>query len=446
MIAVSTPTSASSSPVGDLIDDLWASPSPFHAVERAVALLGGAGFEEAALDEAWTAGAPVQGFVRRGGALVAWAVPDVVAERGRAGAAAPVRIIGAHTDSPNLRLKPRPDGGALGWRQWAVEVYGGALLNSWLDRDLGLSGRLVLRSGEVRLVRIDRPLARVAQLAIHLDRDVNERGLVLDKQAHLAPLVGLGDARPGEVAELVAQAAGVDGGVGAIAAFDLMLHDLTPPATLGVDDELLVGPRLDNQFSCFTALRALAASDPSAPPIDADRPIAMVCLFDHEEVGSESTTGAGGPLLEVVLERLVLARGGGRDELLRALAASTCLSADMAHAVHPNYGDRHEPGHRPRPNSGPVLKVNANQRYATDAATAASFTSACERAGVPWQVFVGRSNLPCGSTIGPITAARLGIATVDVGCAMLSMHSARELAGAFDVAMMTSAMAEFLAR
>jgi aspartyl aminopeptidase len=417
-------------PTDDLLAFIAASPSPYHAVATAAARLEAAGFKPLDEAEAWD---DVDGarYVVRGGALVAWRIPDEAPPH------AGFRLVGAHTDSPNLRLKPHPDTGTAGWRQLAVEIYGGVLLNSWLDRDLGLSGRLALRDGSVRLVLVDRPLARVPQLAIHLDRDVNERGLVLDRQAHLAPVWGLGPVEDGQLLRIVAAEAGVD--AGEMIGFDLMLHDLTPPARLGADRELIASARLDNQFSCWAGIEALTAGADLGGQM-----VPVVCLFDHEEVGSASTTGAAGPLLETVLDRLVTARDGTAEDRHRALARSVCVSADMAHAVHPNYPERHEPGHRPRPNAGPVLKVNTNQRYATDATTHAAFTRACERAGVPWQVFVSRNNIPCGSTIGPITATRLGIPTVDVGCAQLSMHSARELAGAADPAYLVAALGAFL--
>jgi aspartyl aminopeptidase len=205
---------------------------------------------------------------------------------------------------------------------------------------------------------------------------------------------------------------------------------------LGADRSLLTSARLDNQLSCWAATVALASAEPQ------DR-IALLVLNDHEEVGSGSTTGAQGPLLETVIERLVLGRGGTRDDLHRALRTSACVSADNAHAVHPNYVDRHEPSHRPIVNAGPAIKVNSNQRYATSAATAARFQDACERAGVPWQVFVSRNNMPCGSTIGPVTATRLGIDTVDVGVPQLSMHSARELCGVDDPLHLAAALGAF---
>lgn len=410
---------------------LWASPSPYHAVAEAATRLEAAGFKSLDEHEAWDDASGAR-FVTRGGALVAWIAPaDLPAHAG-------LRVVGAHTDSPNLRVKPKPDTGGLGWRQVGVDVYGGALVNSWLDRDLGLSGRVSLADGSVRLVKVDRPLLRVAQLAVHLDREVNDKGVVLDRQQHLAPIWGLGAAHEGEFAAFLAGEAGVASGD--VVAWDVMLHDLTPPALLGADQEFLVSARLDNLFSSWSAVAAVAAA-----PVAEAGVVPMVALFDHEEVGSETTTGAAGPFLGTVIERLVWARGGTRDDLHRALAASLVVSADMAHAVHPNYPERHEPNHRPVPNGGPVVKVNAGQRYATDAPSHAAFVRACEAAGVPWQVYSHRSNLACGSTIGPITAARLGMPVVDVGCAQLSMHSARELAGSRDPALLVAALSAFFA-
>ncbi len=416
----------------DLAAFIEAAPSPFHATAEAARRLGAAGFRPVDPAGPWPE-EPGGFYLRRAGALVAWRSAP------RAGATDGFRIVGAHTDSPNLRLKPRPDTGAAGFRQLGVEVYGGALWNSWLDRDLGLSGRLTVTGPDgVRsvLVRIDRPLARIPQLAIHLDRGVNDTGLKLNPQLHLVPVWGVGPAGAGDLLAFVADAAGVD--PAAVAGHDLMLHDLTPPALLGADEALLSAPRIDNLLSCWAAVEALVGGPDAGPT-------GVVTLFDHEEVGSETAAGAGSPLLPTVLERIVLARGGGREELHRALAGSICVSADGAHATHPNYLDRHEPGHRIAINAGPVLKHNSNARYATDAESAAVFRTAAAAAGVPVQDFVVRSDLPCGSTIGPITAARLGIPVVDVGVAQLSMHSARELCGSADPAWFVDALAAFLA-
>ncbi len=422
--------------VDDLLAFVSAAPSPYHAVAEASRRLVAAGFTELDLAGVWDdAAGPF--FVVRGGALVAWSVPAASA------ASARFRIIGAHTDSPNLRVKPRPDTGAAGWRQVAVEVYGGALWNSWLDRDLGLSGRVAVRGqADARLVRVDRPLLRIPQLAIHLDRDVNGAGLKLNPQQHLTPVWGVGPVSEGDFVEfLAAELGGVS--PADITGWDLMVHDLTPPALLGRNQELVASARLDNICSAWAGIEELISSAPSAAS-GAGSAVQVVCLFDHEEVGSTSATGADGALLAQVLERSVIARGGGRDHFIQALAASLCASADMAHATHPNYPDRHEPGHHIAIDGGPVVKVNANQRYATDGLTAAAMIEACDRAAVPHQVFVGRNDQPCGSTIGPLTAARLGIPTVDVGVAQLSMHSARELCGAADPPRLAAALGQFL--
>ncbi|MBQ0983142.1 M18 family aminopeptidase [Streptomyces sp. F63] len=417
----------------DLISYLAASPSPYHAVANAAGRLETAGFRQVEETEAWD-GSPGGRYVLRGGALIAWYVPD------GAGPETPYRIIGAHTDSPNLRVKPVPDTGAHGWRQIAVEIYGGTLLNTWLDRDLGLSGRLTLRDGSHRLVTVDRPLLRVPQLAVHLDRAVNAEGLKLDKQRHMTPVWGLGDVHEGDLVSFVADEAGVP--AGEIAGWDLMVHSVEPPAYLGRDRELLAGPRMDNLLSVHAGTAALAAvTRDGGEHLTA---IPVLAAFDHEENGSQSDTGADGPLLGSVMERSVFARGGGYEDRARSFAGSFCLSSDTGHAVHPNYAERHEPGHHPMPNGGPILKVNVNQRYATDGAGRAVFVRACERAGVPWQAFVSNNSMPCGTTIGPITAARHGIATVDIGAAILSMHSARELCGADDPHLLADALRAFL--
>jgi aspartyl aminopeptidase len=403
--------------LADLSAFLTASPTPYHAVAELVRRLRADGFGEQAETEPWSR-EPGGRYLVRDGTLLAWWQRD---------AQAPFRIFAAHTDSPTLKVKPKPDAGTAGWRQVAVEVYGGALWNSWLDRDLGLAGRLARYDGSTALVDVRRPLLRVPQLAIHLDRNVNS-GLTLDPQQHLLPVWGLGDA--GGFLEFVAAEAGVDVDV---AAHDLVVHDLTPPAALGGDGELFAASRLDNLVSVHAGLSALlAARDSATTPV--------LVAFDHEEVGSGSATGAAGPLLETVLTRLA----GGFDGRATVFAASRALSVDVTHAAHPNYLGHHDPGHRAMPNGGPALKVNANQRYATDAPGAAAWARACRDAGVSSQVFVSRNTVPCGTTVGPIMAARLGIRTVDVGIPVLSMHSARELCGVADPAHLVAAATAFL--
>jgi len=415
--------------IDDLLSYLRASPTPFHAVDQARRRLQAHGFH--ALDEAepWDRLAAGSYVVTTSGTnLFAFVLPDAREHRRQ------FRIVGAHTDSPNLRLKPNAEYSSEGYAQLGVEVYGGALLNSWLDRDLGVAGRVLVRDdrGAIasQLVCIDRPLLRVPQLAIHLDREVNDKGLVLNRQDHLAPVLGL-DKSGTSFARLVAEAAGV--APDHVAGSDLMLFDITPPTLGGAAGELIFSARLDNLAMCHAAVTAMQrVARPTAIPV--------IALFDHEEVGSASAAGAGSAVLPRILERLT----ASREELHQACARSTCISADMAHAVHPNYASRHEPRHRPQLNGGPVIKTNTQQRYATTAATAAMFAQLCHAEDVPVQYYAHRTDLPCGSTIGPITSTLLGIATVDVGNAMLSMHSARELGGARDPELMTRVLARYL--
>ena len=422
----------------DLCRFIDASPTPYHAVREAAERLRAAGFSPLDPVEAWPA---EQGghFVASGGAIIAWYRDDSTPSD------APLRIVGAHTDSPNLRLKARPDTGRAGWRQLGVEVYGGVLLNSWLDRDLGLSGRITVRDPasrngfSVRLVQIDRPILRVPQLAIHLDREIGERGLQLNKQTHMVPVWGLGEPSEGDLQAFVAAEADID--PEEILGWDLMLHDLTPSTIGGLDNEFIFAPRLDNLCSSHAAIEALVRVSASR---SGQAVVPVVTLFDHEEVGSTSATGAAGTLLAQVLEARSVADGGNRGQFVRSLAASVCASADMAHATHPNYPERHEPDHHIALNGGPVIKINANQRYASDASSVAAFQLACDRAGVPSQRYIHRTDMACGSTIGPMTAAGLAIPTVDVGVAQLSMHSIRELTGANDVSRMVDALAAFL--
>ncbi|MGW5074806.1 M18 family aminopeptidase [Rhodococcus sp. NPDC004095] len=407
-----------------------ASPSPFHVCATVAGDLIAAGFVELRETDGWPT-APGRYFLVRGGSLVAWSTEGAGHE------AVPFRIVGSHTDSPNLRVKQHPDVESAGWQMVGLEPYGGAWLNSWLDRDLGISGRLSVREGNSlreHLIRVDRPILRVPQLAIHLSDD--RKGVTLDPQRHVNGIWGVGTS-PRSFLGFLAAEAGVD--ADAVLGWELMTHDLAPSTVVGLHDELVSAPRLDNQGTCYAGSRALLAATEN--PGEA---IPVLALFDHEEVGSMSDRGAFSDLLNSVLERIVLGRGGGREDFLRAMAGSVCASGDMAHATHPNYPDRHEPAHRIEVNGGPVLKVNQNLRYATDAAGAGAFALACDQAGVPLQRYVHRADLPCGSTIGPITASRTGLSTVDVGAPQLAMHSARELMGAADVTSYAEALAAFL--
>ncbi len=415
----------------DLLAFIEAAPTPYHAVFEVAGRLSQAGFRRVSERESWQLGPGDRAFVvRSGGSIAAFELGT------KSPAEAGFVIVGAHTDSPNLRLKPKPELTAHGYEQLSIEVYGGVLLSTWLDRDLGLAGRIVLEDGSTRLVRLPGVFCRVPNLAIHLNREVNSGGLSLNAQTQLLPVAALEVEGGGlELMERVAAAAGADVTPQLIRGSDLCLFDTQAPALGGARGELIHSARLDNLSSCHAALAALLAGKQG----EATR---VVVLYDHEEVGSESASGAGSQFLESVLVRLLGSYAAERDGFARAISGSLLVSADMAHAVHPNYADKHDKLHRPQLGKGPVLKVNASQRYATDGPSAARFRSACGRAGVEPQHFVSRNDIGCGSTIGPIAAAGLGLRTVDVGGPMLSMHSCRELAAAADVPVMVKVMTE----
>jgi aspartyl aminopeptidase len=421
-------------PGNDLRAFVDASPSPAHAVAELARRLTAAGFTELAETDHWHPAASGRHFVVRHGSLIAFRVGSLPpAESG-------LRIIGAHTDSPTFKVRPHSDVRQAGYRLVGVEPYGGGLWHTWLDRELTVAGRVALRSGApdrptTTLVRLPGAPLRLPSLAIHLDRSVRE-GLTLDPQRHLVPVwdrdLGTG---PG-LAEALAAAAGVD--ADDVVGHDLVLADTQPAAVAGADGTWIAAPRLDNLGCCHSGLLALLAAPAT------ERTQMLVCN-DHEEVGSGSMAGARGSFLEDVVSRLASAPDPGDAQAVhRAIARSVLVSADMAHAVHPTRYDRHEPAHQPELGGGPVLKLNANQAYATDATTGGWFTERCSEAGVPLQRFVSRGDLPCGSTIGPLAATRLGIATVDVGAPMLAMHSCRELASALDVPLMVSALSASL--
>lgn len=436
--------------MSDRVDDLLAfidsSPTPYHAVQTAIARLESAGFE--ALDEraSWSLEPGARRYVvRAGGSLAAFEVG------GDAPADAGFRVVGAHTDSPNLRVKPTADVRAEGYHQLAVEPYGGVLTHTWLDRDLSLAGRVTLRADEghdarttTRLVDFARPLLRIPNLAIHLNREIRTEGLQLNDQQHLVPVLGL--TRETSFVELLCDELGRGTGekpeVEDVLAWDLMVYDVQPASRSGADGEFIHAARLDNLASSHAGLEALLSAGRAGDAAGTR----VVMLYDHEEVGSRSSQGAGGTFLRDILTRIATGRSGAvesSEAMARAVARSWLVSADMAHAVHPNYADRHEPGHRPKIGQGPVIKTNQNQSYSTDAESAGFFAAVCARAGVKPQQFVTRSDLGCGSTIGPISAARVGIRTVDVGNPMLSMHSCREMAGSVDVEPMIEVLGAF---
>ena len=396
------------------IDFLHTNPSAFHAAHNVAQALTAQGFSliDATSPAPADPAAPGGHVLVDGGAVIAWWVPEHPRPR--------FRIVGSHTDSPGLMAKPQPDFQREGLRQVAVEVYGGPILQTWLDRDLRFAGRVVTDDGAQHLVDTG-AVARVPNLAIHLYR---ADAPTVERQAHTPPVLG-GD-RP--LMELVGEAAGVD--PQRIVSHELITADAQRGELLG---DMLAAGRLDNLSSVWASLEALLAAKNAA------QDILVLAAFNHEEVGSASTTGAGGPLLERVLTRIAREVGEPFD----VFAESFQVSADAAHAVHPNYPEKHDPTHRPRLNGGPVLKINANQRYASDAVTEAEWLRACRAAEVPSQTFVGNNSVPCGSTIGPISSTRMGIRTVDVGVPLLSMHSARELCGARDMEYFVRALTAF---
>ncbi|MCB9906998.1 MAG: M18 family aminopeptidase [Planctomycetes bacterium] len=421
--------------IADLAAFIDASPSPSHACAEVARRLAGHGFQRLEESLPWPK-EPGRFFTLRGGSLIAWVAPEGLAKD------AGFRLIGAHTDSPNLRIKPRPDRQRVGIDQLGVEVYGGVLLNSWLDRDLGLSGRVWLDHGnapEERLFLFSRPLLRVPQLAIHLHRDIHTDGLKLNKQTQMVPIFSMGGGADNWRTFLAKE---LEVAPGQILHWDAMVHDLTPSTVAGAHEEFFFAPRLDNLCSVWAGLRALERVVVREGELHVTP---MLACFDHEEVGSESRAGAQGTYLRDMVERVVASRGGDRDGYHRAVAQSFCVSSDMAHATHPNYADLHDPEHLVRLNAGVVIKMNANQRYASEGLSVALFEMACKHAGVAYQKWVMRSDLACGSTIGPISASGLGVTTVDVGGPMLSMHSAREMCGSHDPAAMVASFEVVLA-
>ena len=419
-----------SATLANLQAQLDASPTAHHVVEWWRSRLIEAGFSDCSSPESFSETLSANhGFICNGGALVAWRAPSSTFQNG-------FRIVGAHTDSPGLHIKPQPNKHYANMSLLSVEIYGGPLLNSWLDRDLGIAGHVALQDGSIRLFSSDTPVARISQLAIHLDRDVNDKGLVLDRHQHLNAL-WLTSENNHDFDQWLAKQCGVKQSV--IIASSSQLFDYQKSSIIGADNSLLASARLDNQASCWAAMTALIEQQNSTSP-------SVVALFDHEEVGSSSATGAAGPLLEHVLERLCIAEGLSRQDFINVLAKSHCVSADNAHAVHHNYPERHDANHSPLINQGVVIKSNIGQRYATSPTSIVPFVEACTKAKVPVQHFASRNNIACGSTIGPITATRLGIDTIDVGIPQLSMHSAREVCGVQDPIFLRDALVKYFSR
>jgi aspartyl aminopeptidase len=428
-----------SEPVRDLLDYIDASVTPYHAVAESARRIESAGFFRLEESDEWSLRPEDRRYViRNDGSIVCFVIGTAPVATGG------FRVVGAHTDSPNLRLRPNAARDASGYDQLAVERYGGVLLHTWFDRDLSVAGRVGWLDSKgfhrSTLVDFKKPILRLPNLAIHLYPELKTDGLQLNPQTHAIPVCGLsGDSEPfaALVAEHVSAAEGESVNVERISAFELMTYDVVPASRIGIAEEFISAARLDNLASCHAGLCALTQA---AGPHPATR---MAVFYDHEEVGSRSAHGAAGPFLSDTLSRIAAATGAGPQDLARALDRSFLVSADMAHAVHPNYSDRHEPGHKPVVGKGPVIKTNVNLAYASDTPATSRFVAACRAADVEPQYFVARNDFACGSTIGPIAATRNGIKTVDVGSPMLSMHSCREMAGAHDVAPMIRTLSCF---
>ena len=412
-----------------LCDFLKHSPTPFHAVSTMSEMLVKAGFSALSETDEWALQAGGRYFVtRNGSSIIAFTVgTESIAETG-------IRMAGAHTDSPCLMIKPQPELLKNKYFQLGVEVYGGALLNPWFDRDLSIAGRLVYsdKSGQLKqkLVNFDKPVAMIPSLAIHLDREANS-GRTINAQTDIPPILMQCEKKQ-QFNQLLAERFLAEGEQ--VMDYELCLYDVQGAATVGLNNEFLASARLDNLLSCFVAAKAL---------IDAgtEQTSVIVCN-DHEEVGSVSSVGADGPFLESVVERLCqyYMQAANRAGVL---ANSLLISCDNAHAVHPNYPAKHDQGHSPLLNGGPVIKVNVKQRYATNGITASLFKQMCEAADVPVQTFVSRSDLGCGSTIGPMTSAKLGVPTLDVGIPQLAMHSCREVTGTADPERLAKVLTHF---
>jgi len=420
-----------------LLDFIQESPSSFHAVESVKKMLVPQGFQELAFKEKWSLIPGGKYFVTRNdSALIAFIVGEGPPEKHG------FHLIGAHTDSPSFRVKPTPEISVEGhYLKLNVETYGGPILNTWLDRPLSLAGRVILRgktpfTPQSKLFRSDRPLLVIPNLAIHMNRKVNE-GLELNKQKDMLPLLSQITEeleKEGILTHHLAQT--LTCLHGDILDFDLFLYDYEKGCFVGLQQEFISSGRLDDLAMIHAGAWAIARAQPTLMT-------QVLACFDHEECGSTSKQGAASPFLSHVLERMLLALEKGREAYLLALTHSFLISADMAHALHPNSGEKIDPINRPILNGGPVIKISANQNYTTDAESAAIFTTLCQRVGVPVQKFVNRSDERGGSTIGPISSTHLDIRSIDIGNPVLAMHSVRELGGVKDHLAVAKVFSEF---
>lgn len=435
--------------VTDLANFIQASPTSYQCAAEISRRLESAGFNRLDERQAWNfknftvdglAGGTIsiskglrRYYVQRDGAVIAWVIPARINPQTVA-----LRVVGSHTDSPALKLKPRPGVTNYGWQQIGMEIYGGPLINSFIDRDIGLAGRLTTLDGQEYLVQTE-AILRVSQLAPHLDRSVNDN-LHLDRQAHLLPIYSVSNPDLDVIEHLCALA---KINKTELAGYDVYSYDTQAPQVLGMQGEFLATARLDNLSSVHASLWAFLQLH-TLEAVEQGEQVAVLAAFDHEEIGSATRSGACGPFLADVISRMAeIWNGSSPSELAEFLARSSCISADAGHSIHPNYPNHHDPNNQPLVNAGSLLKINANQRYATDASGAALWHRACANAGVPTQDFVSNNAVPCGSTIGPLTATRLGMLTVDVGVPLLSMHSMRELCGTADGVYLAKALGSY---
>ena len=414
----------------DLLDFISKSPTAFHATESMAKELLEEGFVQLNEADEWELESGKRYFVtRNNSSLIAFKLSkkDIINDG--------IRMLGAHTDAPALKVKPHSEVQKKNYMQLGVEIYGGAILSTWFDRDLSLAGRVCYqkKNGQLAetLVDFKRAIAYVPNIAIHLNREVNDKRSI-NKQKEMAPVILQADKQPTLEKILLDELRKQKINQVKILDHDLFFYDTQPAAVVGLKDDFIVGARLDNLLSCFVGMKAIVEDK-------ADVTTMLICN-DHEECGSASTTGASGTFLKDVLIRMM----GSEERLIRAMNKSMLVSADNAHAVHPNYVEKHEPAHTPLLNAGPVIKINANQRYATNSRTGAVFAQCSAKVKVPLQKFVIRTDLPCGSTIGPLTSTLLGIPTLDIGVPTFGMHSIRETAGTKDSFYLFKAMKEFL--
>jgi len=416
----------------DLMDFIAMSPTPFHAVEQIIYKLECAGYQRLYEADSWQL-QEKQGYyvTRNDSSIIAFKTGEEPVNNG-------INMVGAHTDSPCLKVKPEPDMLIKGYYQLGVEVYGGALLNPWFDRDLSLAGRVnyLDEDGDLcsTLINFEDPIAVIPSLAIHLDREANSNRTV-NAQTDIPPVllklpVTEEENKP-SFNEILLQKIKDETGAIEVLNYELSFYDVQPPAYVGLHQDFITAARLDNLLSCFTGLMSMTETSNQGSKL-------LVCT-DHEEVGSASSSGAKGNFLQSVLERIA----GSHENYVRMMDKSMMISADNAHAVHPNFIDKYDDNHGPEINMGPVIKTNANQRYASNSETSAIFKQLCKKADVPVQAFVVRSDMACGSTIGPITSSEIGVRTIDVGVPTFAMHSIRELAGRWDAYYLFRVLKEF---